>query len=733
MTPPIVKRFLISFAQHKFLAFFIWVLIVGVSGVFAIQSPPPPPPPSYRATGELFLKPQPPTFTSTGEQLQQLGRQINEEILLSPRVKGKAAEELKQKLSLSNEQIFKAIERLKVTLPEEGELPIIALEYSDPQPDRAGLVLDVFMKEMVEDSRLRNSAQLRTKIEALQERLALVKADLSKAEGIFYRYISKDGSSLLAVQDGSLFNGITGTQAQQRQLQLALDEIQGQIDSLIKQLGLTPDQAYTSSALSADPIIATLRAQILQNETQLEQLGRDLRPEHPTMIELTKQQQSLEKLLQERASEVIGTDGILVPLPSTIRQESSLDPARQELANQLVALQTQREGLLRQLQSLTRTEQELRQQYEQFPEKELERARLVQEVQGKRALYQNILAALVDAQSAEAETIGSLDVSQPPFVQRVEAQPQQKLDPVIIMGTGAGVGLIAALGVIFLLATLDSRLHTTQELRSALGDRDVPLLGELPIVSSLNPKGEQTAILVDVDSLYLPFYERFRSNIRRLGAERSRVVLITSVANEEGKTVTAYNLAIASAHAGKRTLLVEADLRSPSSAKSINISPDPESIVEPLGYLAARNDCIRLVPEIENLYLVPSPGPQRQAAAIVESNELKMLLEDARRRFDMVVIDTPSLSKCNDALLIEPLADGIVLVTRPGMTQSNLLAEAIDQIEEAEIELLGAVINYVETNIPITDLPQEEIDTIIEEEPKATLEQSESETSLKSN
>jgi capsular exopolysaccharide synthesis family protein len=276
-------------------------------------------------------------------------------------------------------------------------------------------------------------------------------------------------------------------------------------------------------------------------------------------------------------------------------------------------------------------------------------------------------------------------------------------------------------------------LHTTQELRSALGDRDVPLLGELPIVSSLNPKGEQTAILVDVDSLYLPFYERFRSNIRRLGAERSRVVLITSVANEEGKTVTAYNLAIASAHAGKRTLLVEADLRSPSSAKSINISPDPESIVEPLGYLAARNDCIRLVPEIENLYLVPSPGPQRQAAAIVESNELKMLLEDARRRFDMVVIDTPSLSKCNDALLIEPLADGIVLVTRPGMTQSNLLAEAIDQIEEAEIELLGAVINYVETNIPITDLPQEEIDTIIEEEPKATLEQSESETSLKSN
>jgi hypothetical protein len=62
----------------------------------------------------------------------------------------------------------------------------------------------------------------------------------------------------------------------------------------------------------------------------------------------------------------------------------------------------------------------------------------------------------------------------------------------------------------------------------------------------------------------------------------------------------------------------------------------------------------------------------------------------------MVIVDTPSLSRCNDALLLEPLTDGVVLVTHPGITRSSLLAEAIAQFAEAEIPILGAVINGVE-------------------------------------
>ncbi|MGH2414261.1 MAG: tyrosine-protein kinase family protein, partial [Microcystaceae cyanobacterium] len=161
-----------------------------------------------------------------------------------------------------------------------------------------------------------------------------------------------------------------------------------------------------------------------------------------------------------------------------------------------------------------------------------------------------------------------------------------------------------------------------------------------------------------------------------------------------------------SAQAGKRTLLVEADLRSPSLAHWLDITPDPEASIEPLRYYASRSEVISLVPAIENLYILQSPGPLRQTAAIIESSELQLLLKDVRGRFDMVIVDTPSLSRCNDALLIEPLTDGIVLVTRPGITRSSMLSEALAQLSESEVPILGAVINGVEGLTPPTLLPE---------------------------
>jgi len=599
---------------------------------------------------------------------------------------------------------------LKITFPGEAEgqknntnrstgtdqPQEILLELTADSQAKAELILETLMKEMVEYSRWLNTSQLRARIEALSVRLNEVQKDLTRAEEKFYRYISTQGSDLLAIQDGSLFTAITSSQQQQREIRLELQGIQGQINSLSEQLDLTPDQAYTSSALSADPIIASIRAQILDTEAQLEGLQKDLRPEHPTVVKLRKQQQVNESLLQKRAAEVIGKDGILTDLPSSrIRQQSNLDATRQQLAAQLVTLQTQREGLMKQLESLVTQEQQLRSQYEKFPDKQLQQARLTQAVAFQRGIYENILNALVDAQAAEAETVGSLTVAQPPVAQPIE-QVFNRKNRTLILLVGAGLGTLAGLGTILLLAVIDDRLHSPQELREALVSRDILLLGQLPIVRNL--EGEEIEpILADANANYLPYYERLRSTLRLVGGgETVKVVVVTSITGGEGKTATAYNLAIAAALAGRRTLLVEGDLRSPSKAEEIGVTPDPNSFREPLLYYGAKSKSIRLAPNIENLSILPSPGPQKQAAAIIESSELQLILKDSRGRFDLVIVDTPSLSSCNDALLLEELADGIILVTRQAITRSSLLSEATDQLTEAEVKILGAVINYVD-------------------------------------
>ena len=701
MALPIVKRFLISLDQNKFVGIFVFLVCLGGSVIFALLPDPEKPPTFYRAVGQLAYRVPPPAFTSTGTQLQEQGRAIDRDLLLSPRVLVNAA----KKLQFNQEQMVKIRDQdLKITFPGEAEgqknnsdqPQEVLLELTADSQAKAELILETLMKEMVEYSRWLNTSQLRARIEALSVRLNEVQKDLTRAEEKFYRYISTQGSDLLAIQDGSLFTAITSSQQQQREIRLELQGIQGQINSLSEQLDLTPDQAYTSSALSADPIIASIRAQILDTETQLERLQKDLRPEHPTVVKLRKQQQVNESLLQKRAAEVIGKDGILTDLPSSrIRQQSNLDATRQQLAAQLVTLQTQREGLMKQLESLVTQEQQLRSQYEKFPDKQLQQARLTQAVAFQRGIYENILNALVDAQAAEAETVGSLTVAQTPVAQAIE-QVFNRKNRTLILLVGAGLGTLAGLGTILLLAVIDDRLHSPQELREALVSRDILVLGQLPIVRNL--EGEEIEpILADANANYLPYYERLRSTLRLVGGgETVKVVVVTSITGGEGKTATAYNLAIAAALAGRRTLLVEGDLRSPSKAEEIGVTPDPNSFREPLLYYGAKSKSIRLAPNIENLSILPSPGPQKQAAAIIESSELQLILKDSRGRFDLVIVDTPSLSSCNDALLLEELADGIILVTRQAITRSSLLSEATDQLIEAEVKILGAVINYVD-------------------------------------
>ena len=712
MAPPIIKRYLIAFDQHKLLGLASFAVIVGISGIVAIQ---PPSPPTFKAQGLLAYTTPPRLFSTTGEQIQEQGRQLTLNDLLPDKVFIEAAEQLKVK-----PQDIANPKKLAVKIPSgPKDPPLIQVAFTDDNPKLAVATLKVLLPKMVQQSRLVNTDRLRDVMKSIEQRLPEAKEDLRRDQQRLERYIRVEGSALLAAQDGTLVGAITGSQQQQRQIQLTLGGIETEIQSLENRLGLTADEAYTNSALSADPIIASLRSQIMSAEMQVNLLrSQGYRDAHPNLEKLIRDQQTYEKMLQERADEVIGGKGLGEALtPTKIRADSTLDPTRQQLANELVNLDTQRNTLKQQLEATKKVEQELRTQYLKLPDKQLEQARLQQQFELQKTFYAKLQASLADAKAAEAETVSSIRIAQEP--ERAEAVGGKAVNPLMVLGGGMFVGLLVGGGLIFLMSTLDNKLYTPEELRQALITQDVPLLAELPFVVIPTPDQGETAILVQPNSSYLEFYERFRSSLRLLENKSLKVVLLTSTVEGEGKTVSAYNLAIAAAQAGKRTLLVEADLRSPSRAKTLKVMPDPRANIEPLRYYSSKNACIRLVPDIENLYIVPSPGPQRQAAAIIESSELKQFFEDARGRFDFVVLDTPSLSRCNDALLLQPLTDGMVVVTRPGYTQGSILAQALEQLTEDELPLLGAIINGLDKPVPPEDIEAvavEDMGTMYDEE-----------------
>lgn len=706
MVSPFIKRYLLALDRYKWPSLATLLGILGISAVVAVQ---PPPPPLYRAEGILVQNAPVVALTATGTEVQQRGQGIiSEEFLLADVLLQQVSQELERRgVSMDPETL-----RYRTTVKLEGEENLVqrvTVTFRGSDEEQTQLALSLLFEAMVELSRVTNRARIGAIVTALDERLPAVEADLRAAEQALEAYDRTEGPAIQAALDGSLLGAISGGQQQQRQNQLALAGLDSQIQSLQQQLGLTPGQAFTASALSADPIIAQLRSQILESETQLKLLSATLRESHPTIQDLRQNLAAYNALLAERAQEVIGgQDLAALPSVSEVRQNSTLDPARAALANQLVTLSAQRAALASQQQVLSQSDGQLRQQYSSLPNKQLERNRLAQQVALNQALYDQIQAKRIDAQAAEAETASSLTVAQPPTT-TLQADPPTS--PIAVMAVGGLLGIVAAGAVVFLLDLLDSTARTPEDLQGILTDQDVPVLGLVPALAATSSQG--WPILYQPQTPDLEIYERLRSSLRRAGSLSEagvppRVVLVVSSRSGEGKTTSAFNLGIAAARAGRRTLIVEADLRQPSCGHRLGVKLDSTALSEPLHYYAGRQqEPIQLAPWVENLYVASSPGPQPHPAAILESSEMGQFLTDARARFDLVLIDAPPLGNSNDALLLGAASDGLLLVTRPGYTDKAVLEALLEQLlENEDLPLLGAIVNAADrTAIPSPTIP----------------------------
>ena len=702
MAPAIVKRYSIAFQKYKWFGVAAFVLILGASGFVAISKEEPKT--TYDGRGFLNYAPPPATFSKTSRQILEAGRNLGKQVLLADNIIKAVATEIGAKPKELRRQVF-------VKPTAEKELPQGIKVYYDraETEEQAKKVTDLLVQMMVQQSQLINEERLNLVIENNQRRLVEVQEQLKEVENELEKYILENGAALVAVESGNLLTAIATSQDQQRGIRLALEGVDAQMRSWEARLGLTADEAYVSQALSADPIIAQLRAALNQTETQIEFLSKDFRPAHPEMIALRKQQESYEELLQKRAAEVIGGNNIAAPLLNStkVRQDSNLDPLRQEMAQTLISLKTQRDSLQQQLSTVIKSEAQLMRQYRDSPNLQVEQQRLQQRVGFYQGLNEQIQGALEDAKLARSEIGGSLIAGSPTYVNKNVPQVQNSI-LTLILGGLSGVGVGGAL--VLVLSFLEGKFYTMEEVRGALQGQDVRVLGILPEVWNPDPRDDRMPLILDPHSPYLEYYELLRTRLSRLGEKPPKVLLFTSVGRGEGKTFCSYNLAIAAARAGKRALIVEADLRSPSGSGSLNIATDSQASKEPLRYYGQLSQSIRLVPQVENLYILPSPGPLKNSAAVLESNEMRRLLGDVSRRFDLVILDTPALSRCNDALALESYSDGIVIVTRPCYTQGGLLTEYVVPLtEDEDTQLLGAVVNCTDLSIEEPDEDEEEL------------------------
>lgn len=191
-------------------------------------------------------------------------------------------------------------------------------------------------------------------------------------------------------------------------------------------------------------------------------------------------------------------------------------------------------------------------------------------------------------------------------------------------------------------------------------------------------------------------YKLLRTNLMFTipGDKKSRVIGITSATRGEGKSTTAINLSYVLAEAGKRTLIIDADLRLPTIAKKLEINATP-GLSNLLAGANSEEDAIWESDDLENWAILPSGDVPPNPTEMLSSPQMASLIERLSESFDFIIIDLPPVNIVSDALVASSVLDGMVVVVRENYSGRRELASCMRHLELSGVKLLGFVMNTV--------------------------------------
>ncbi|WP_394238752.1 CpsD/CapB family tyrosine-protein kinase [Niallia oryzisoli] len=191
-------------------------------------------------------------------------------------------------------------------------------------------------------------------------------------------------------------------------------------------------------------------------------------------------------------------------------------------------------------------------------------------------------------------------------------------------------------------------------------------------------------------------YKTIRTNIQFSSDLGIRSIVVTSSAPGEGKSTTVANLAIVFAQQGKKTLLIDADMRKPTIHYKFNL----ENHKGLTNVLTKRNDLEDCFQEsvIENLSVLTTGPIPPNPAELLGSKIMDDVLGEALEQFDMILIDTPPVLAVTDAQILANRCDGTILVVKSGETQIDAAKKAKELLLSANGKLLGTVLNQKKVN-----------------------------------
>ena len=272
--------------------------------------------------------------------------------------------------------------------------------------------------------------------------------------------------------------------------------------------------------------------------------------------------------------------------------------------------------------------------------------------------------------------------------------PIEPSSPRVLLNTvlAALVGLLLALGVAFLAEYLDDTVKSAEDVEEATG---LPTLGAITRIKTDKGRSEiyRMITLLYPRSPITEAFRTLRTNTEFASVDTPlRTLLVTSSVQGEGKTTTAANLAVVFGQTGRRTLLVDADLRKPGVHTILGL-PNKVGLSTLLLNEGAALDSLTQDTEQENLRVLTTGPLPPNPAELLGSQRFLVVLEHLTSVFDIVVIDSPPVQAVADAAILSAIVDGTLFVIDSGKTRRNAVRLGREALAKAGANMLGAVLN----------------------------------------
>lgn len=665
-----------------FLAVFLFFFLAFAAGAVLIT-------PTYQAVAKLFIQSSsalsslmaeldmPGTVASSDEDIFETKtalakvRPLLDDLIKKLKLKDRDGETIKAEDLVDAALINKLLPQPAVKIKQEEDTAILKITATSPEAEQSAQIANRLAELYLDFNVQRAQAEFGKVKEFIKNKLPLLHADYSTALDDLTAFKVNENAADLDTELSntmSRLNDLTKSYEDNKQL-LALQD--KEIASAEAQLNKVSKYRQETEEFSKDGEMTALKAKLNELLISFAAKSTVYQKDHPEYKQLASELDKVKELISQSESITLN------------RKNFGIDPVYDSLSSKLVDLQISREVGRAKSTLLRRMIAEYEKKLAAIPEKSARLAQLELSLSSSKDVYETFLTYLRKVEVAEAVALSDTRVVEPAQVPDKKKFPKKS----IMLMAGLFLGLFWGTAAAFFVEYIDTAIQSPADLRHF--DR-FRLLGSIPFSRHL--RGRRLLSRLPPGSPLAESYRSIRHSLAfAAGGKPARTVLITSSSNGEGKSSLAANLALSCAAAGKKTLLIDLNLRQPVLHRSFGLK-NRQGLAEVIAGKMPFKEALRpdAAPGLDILTAgrnIADPG------SIIDAVELLPLLRDCAQGYEMVLLDSPSLRAGSDALILSPAADLLICVLECGKT---LLAEAEEtqqRIQQAGIQEVGWVFN----------------------------------------